>query len=259
MARMASWAVLTGLGLAACAAPPPRGPELDWLEQSWTVTDAWAVREPAGSASPVGQRLFLGRHGNMSPDGRTCPNATVDVSEQTLAVVLGGDVPEGSLARTVPKIAFQCDGKGFMAYGRLGPDRLMTRSGGWLVTLQPSAGMAPVPFAAPPPMAPAITHYLPPPPLAVVPVQPPPAAPPPDLRLVYLASYARTEQALKGFQEIQPKSPALQQATPRFTTVDIPGRGHYVRLFAEVEGADKAERVCTDLRQIMPDSCATDR
>ena len=80
-----------------------------------------------------------------------------------------------------------------------------------------------------------------------------------DKRQVYLASYRKESLAMKGFAQIKAKSSALSDAKPVLKSVTLPKKGHFIRLFAEVEGAATADKVCNDLKTVIKDSCAPGR
>ena len=82
---------------------------------------------------------------------------------------------------------------------------------------------------------------------------------PTDARKIYLASYKTEMRALKGFEEIQKKTEALKEAKAVFKSVDIPKKGHFVRLFAEVEGPVLADQACNELIKAFPDCGSTQR
>lgn len=260
--------------LSACAiepqsatmddASPASAPAADisWLTQSWTVTEAWPDHANAPKP-PLGQTVFLGELGTGDIGGRECPKSTVTLSEQPLAEILGGMNNQDDMGRVVPKISFQCDGQDFGSYAHTQPDLLVSHYGPWLLWLRPSnIAAAFLPPPPPPPLAMAPQSLLPPPP-------PPPAEPahtenvvqpmPTDIHRVYLASYRKDAQALKGFQEFKAKVHVLDQARAFLKPVDLPKKGHYVRLFAEVDGPAQADQICNAIKTVIKDSCAADR
>lgn len=76
---------------------------------------------------------------------------------------------------------------------------------------------------------------------------------PMDHRTIYLASYRTEKRALMGFHQLQGKSQGLKDATPVYKTVDIPHKGHFVRLFADVSTPTLADQACNDLIKMLPD------
>lgn len=82
---------------------------------------------------------------------------------------------------------------------------------------------------------------------------------PTDHRTIYLASYRTEKRALKGFHELQGKSQGLKDAQPVYKTVDIPHKGHFVRLFADVNTPAMADQTCNDLIKLLPDCGSSKR
>jgi len=250
--------------LAACAEPPVVvPPDISWLAQSWTVTEAWPLEYNA-PAAPLGQKVNLAEIGTGDVGGRVCPKGILTLSEQPLSVILGGEETLDELGRIVPKVTYSCDGQAFGAYARIEPQELVTRFGPWLLWLRPSKTVIAIPFQTqvipgPQPILPAMAS------MAVTPADPAEHAAtvvqpmPSDKRQVYLASYTQDMLALKGFDEIKHLSQALSQAKPILKPIDIPGKGHYVRLFAQVDGPALADQICNDLRGQIKDSCAPNR
>ena len=244
--------VLTSV-LAACAADRPvEMPANDsWLFQSWTVTDVALVREAPASPSPLGHQLYLGLNGTTDPGGHSCLKTVLTHGEQALSVVLGGSDQPNLLGRTVPQLTFTCNDTPFLSLARTRPDQLVGRYGPWLVWLHPSKAIIPVPYAAP--VVSRIVRTRAP---AEMPVEPMNTAPPADTRQIYLSSYLNVGMAMKGFEEMKAKAPSLAHAAPVFKPFEIKGKGHYIRLFAEVSHPDQA---CAELQAVAKESCSIEK
>ena len=249
------------LALAGCAAEPtmtagPAGPR----DGTWIVTDAFPAGPVAdfGSA-PRGQivRLDAGMAGDAA--GRACPWPSYRDTAMPLGVVLRAAGGNPTLAGTVPVLEVECAGQPFATYAVMPDGSLLDRHGPWLLRLERGETLAanPAPMvsdAAPMMLAPP-TVEPPPPPMAVV---APPAAAEPAM-LVYLASYRTEAWARKGWGILSARSASLKSLEPVTRSVEIAGKGRFVRLFAPAGDAAGARRICRELGKAIAECGAAGR
>jgi hypothetical protein len=135
------------MGLAACTPQRIDMPvNWRWLNQSWTVTDAAPLAEGL-PPPPLGQKYYFGKKLPADDDnGKHCVKANTHDEYAPLSAILGGAETQDFLGRQVPRLSFWCNGRDLTLFAQTHPDLLMTRQGQWLLWLQPSQKIIPVPF-----------------------------------------------------------------------------------------------------------------
>jgi hypothetical protein len=254
---LAPLAVLAAL--AGCAGQPdadaPAPPDTARYRGTWIVTDAFASGAVADPASaPRGQPVPMEAARAGDPAGRICLTPAYAEERAPLAAVLGAAAPDWpGLGGSVPVLVVRCGAAAFARYAVTGDGVLMTRYGGWLLRLEHGERLA----AKPAPMvADAAAVAAPPsaPPSAASPV---PAEAP--RRLVYLASYKTEDWARKGWGVLAARSAALKASQPVTRTVDLKGKGRFVRLFAGVGDEAAAKAICGELGKAIAECGAAGR
>lgn len=238
------------LALAACASgPAPLQTSLaSPLGGTWVVTDAF----PAGpvmdsSSAPRGQmvRLDAGMAGDAA--GRACPWPGYRDTTMPLGEALGAADHAGVSSAMVGVLEVHCAGQPFTTYAVMPDGSLMTRYGPWLLRLEHGEKLA----ANPAPMSPEAATPMPltPPPAAEPAASPaavaPAAAEP--ATLVYLASYKTEAWAKKGWGILAARSTGLKAATPVTRSVELKGKGTFIRLFASAKDVADGKRICKEL------------
>jgi len=240
---------LSALLLAACAAagPPPAADAPAAPGGVWVVSDAFPAGPlPWAVTSPSGQRLRLDPEAAGDLDGGLCPIPPAYRHETApLGTVLGAATVEGPLAAPVPVLVVGCGDRPPTRFAVQAAGSLLARHRGWVVRLEPLAHLAalpdPLPEAPAEPLAAAA--------VAVAPPRALPVAAPPVGRRVYLASYRSEPAARRGWASVQARWPeALAGLAPLTRSVDVPGRGRFVRLFTTVADARAEQRLCATLR-----------
>jgi hypothetical protein len=258
---MGALAAASLLLLAACAGEPehveavapqvetkavPERPVPEIMEVAapggrWVVTGAFPVGAVADMASaPRGQTIPLDEALAGEPGGGICRYPHYRTRTATLGSLLGGG--EGvAFARSVTGLDVVCDGRILSTFVTMDDGSLHTRYGGWLLRLE-RAGTAAV----------AIPALLPP----TIALQ---GAGPVPSHLVYLASYNTEAGAKKGWGVLVAGSPTLARLSPVTRSVTLPGKGHFVRLFAAAHDAAEAQHICTEVKKAVADCGAAGR
>lgn len=261
MHPLTPWPMVLGgvLALAACAAEPsmqaaPGG--------TWIVTDAFPagpVTDP-GSA-PRGQMVRLDAAMAGDAAGRACPWPRYGGATLPLGTVLGAAGTTDRLAAPVSVLEVECAGQPFSSYAAMADGSLLTRHGPWLLRLEPGRILA----ANPAPMVPdAPPIMLVPPPAAPMPAAAAPSpsgtepTPPPAV-LVYLASYRTEAWARKGWDILAARSAGLKAVEPVTRSVEVKGKGRFIRLFAPAKDAADGKRICAELGQAIAECGAAGR
>jgi hypothetical protein len=254
-------ALALAVALAACAEQPAGGwhaaaavPASPVPGGLWVVTDVFpSGTDGAGAERLVGQPVRLDADTATTPGGATCAHPSYHPQVATEAEFLGtparvAEFP--ALVRTLAVVAVRCDGDEFGRYARWFDGSLMTRWDGAVLRLEPAPAVALQPPATAPmePMEPATPE---PPPAAMPAAAPPPAAA--SGKLLYLASYRGETTAKRGWAQLAKDSPTLAKLQPTTTTVTLPGKGRFVRLFARIHDAAEAKRVCAEVRRMLPE------
>jgi len=272
--------------LGACAAdhaPPPPPAAVRATAPpggQWVVTDVFGVGPSSpGSDRLVGQMLRLDAAQATDALGRSCSEPLWRASQATEADFLGAPTtaqafPE--LARTVKVLELICGTESFGGFAEWRDGSLLTRSGPGVLRLERAEAvaaraaaktMAAVPAPTPehmPEHAPehasghAAEHHHPAEPAAAEPAAKEMAKEAGPAKLVYLASYGSEATAQRGWKTLAAKSPLLAGLQPATTSVDIPGKGHFIRLFAKAEDAPQAAKLCAELKGEIAD-CGAER
>ncbi|EME70631.1 hypothetical protein H261_06986 [Paramagnetospirillum caucaseum] len=246
--------ILLPLGAAAllggCASPRPV--DGSWHHGTWIVTDAFASRAVSDAASaPRGQAVPMDAARAGDAAGRVCPSPRYGEERAPLNTVIGAAAPAGAgLDETVAVLAVECAGQPFARYAVMGDGALLTRYGGWVLRLEHGEKLAanPAPMMAEPAAPPmALAAALPPPapPPAPAPAAAPAAGAP--RKLVYLASYKTEDWARKGWGILAGRSSTLKASEPVMKSVELKGKGKFVRLFAGARDDGAAKAICTEL------------
>lgn len=236
------------LALAACAsepagrqtasAGPPGG--------TWVVTDVFPAGPVTDSGSaPRGQmvRLDAGMAGDAA--GRACPWPSYRDGVMPLGTVLGASSGNaGALATMVGILDVSCAGQRYSTYAVMPDGSLLSRHGPWLLRLEHGEKLAtnPAPMMADAPMM-----LMPPPAMPAAPAAKAAAAAPVATLLVYLASYKTEAWARKGWGILAAQSASLKTMEPVTRSVELKGKGTFVRLFAPAKDAADGKRICSEL------------
>ena len=187
--------------------------------------------------------MEAGRAGDAA--GRLCPSPRYGEGRAPLSAVTGATASDWpGLADRVATLTVDCAGKPFAIYAVMTDGTLLTRYGGWVLRLEHGEKLAanPAPMMAEPPAAPMAVAALP---AAAPPVAAPPA--PAAGKLVYLASYKTEDWARKGWGILVGRSAALKAAEPVTKSVEIKGKGRFVRLFAGARDDGAGKAICKEL------------
>ncbi len=65
---------------------------------------------------------------------------------------------------------------------------------------------------------------------------------------IHLASYRAIDQAQRGWSILSASHPELVSLTPLYVPVDIPGKGHFLRLYGSGENPAKLAEICHGLQ-----------
>lgn len=245
-----SLGALTLLGGCAASPQPMAGA---WHHGTWIVTDAFASGVVVDAASaPRGQSVPMeaGRAGDAG--GRVCPSPRYAEDRASVASVIGASAPDWpGMADKVQVLMVECAGKPFATYAVMGDGALLTRYGGWVLRLEHAEKLAanPAPMMAEPVAPPMVVAPLPTVPLPTA-AEPPVAAASASAaprKLVYLASYKTEDWARKGWGILAGHSAALKGAEPVMKTVELKGKGKFVRLFAGAKDDGAAKLICKEL------------
>ncbi|WP_043743290.1 hypothetical protein [Paramagnetospirillum magneticum] len=241
--------------LGGCAASPQPMAGA-WHNGTWIVTDAFASGAVADSASaPRGQAVPMepGRAGNAA--GGVCLTPRYLDDRAPLSSVVGASAPDWpGMADQVAVLVVECDGKPFARYAAMGDGALVTRYGAWVLRLEHGEKLAanPAPMMAEPAAPPTVVAAVP----AVAPPAPAPEAP---RKLVYLASYKTEAWARKGWGILAERSASLKGSEPVMKSVDLKGKGKFVRLFAGAKDEGGAKLICKELGKTIAECGVTGR
>lgn len=236
--------------LGGCAASPQPMEGGSWRHGTWIVTDAFASGPVAdGGSAPRGQSVPMEANRAGDAAGRLCPSPRYGQDRARLASVIGAAAPDWpGLDEKVAILEVDCAGKAFATYAVMADGALLTRYGPWVLRLEHGEKLAanPAPMMAEPPAPPMAVAALPPapPPAAAAPAEVSSAGP---RRLVYLASYKTEEWAKKGWGILAGRSAGLKASEPVMKSVDLKGKGHFVRLFAAAKDDAAAKAICKEL------------
>ncbi|KIL97320.1 hypothetical protein CCC_00381 [Paramagnetospirillum magnetotacticum MS-1] len=249
-----SLGALAVLGGCASTVQPAVG---TWYNGTWIVTDAFPSGVVSDSASaPRGQAVSMeaGRAGDAA--GRVCASPVYLQDQAPLSIVIGAAAPDWpGVADKVAVLRVECDGKPLATYAAMNDGALVTRYGAWILRLERGEKLAanPAPMMAEPAA----------PPMAVAPVPAPVAAPPPPpeapRKLVYLASYKTEAWAKKGWGILAERSGTLKASEPVMKSVDLKGKGKFVRLFAGAKDDAGAKLICKELGKTIAECGVTGR
>lgn len=233
------------LGACASSEPPVAAtPTGGWAKGTWIVTDAFAsgaVVDP--QSAPRGQMIRLDSDMAGDAAGRVCPWPSYAERRASLASITAAAAPDWpGLSDMVTVLDVSCAGQPFASYAALADGSMLSRYGGWLLRLEHGEKLAanPAPMSPEPMMAPAP---------AAMAADPPPPAPTVEAprRLVYLASYKTEAWAKKGWGILAAQSPSLRGLEPVTRSVDLKGKGKFVRLFAAAKDDESGKRLCKEL------------
>jgi hypothetical protein len=243
--------------LGGCAATPQPMDGAAHLG-TWIVTDAFASGAVADAASaPRGQTVPMEASRAGDAAGRVCPSPRYVQDMAPLGSVIGAVSPQGSrLAEQVRVLTVECAGRPFAVYAMMGDGVLLTRYGGWVLRLEHGEKLAanPAPMMAepaPPPMALAAMPAPMPAPAAAAPVA--------AKTMVYLASYKTEAWAKKGWGILAERSATLKASEPVTKSVDIKGKGKFVRLFAGARDEAGGKMICKELGKTIAECGAAGR
>jgi hypothetical protein len=224
---------------------------------TWIVTDAFASGAVADSASaPRGQTIPMEAARAGDAAGRVCPTPRYVQDMAPLGSVIGAATPQAQrLAEPVRVLTVECAGKPFATYAVMRDGALLTRYGGWVLRLEHGEKLAanPAPMMADPAAPPMALAALPapmpasPPAAPAASAEPTPAAPAAARTLVYLASYKTEAWAKKGWGILAERSATLKASEPVMKSVEIKGKGTFVRLFAGAKDDPSAKMICKEL------------
>jgi len=214
----------------------------------WTIIEVFGTGSSgAGGTGQVGQRLHLDVEEATDALGRACLSPTYVATQATEAEFLGAPVRverSEAPARTMTVIDINCGGDAFARFATWRDGSLLTRAGGAILRLERVE-----PSPSPPPPAISVAAL----PEMAKQAAPPSPPPPTGQKLVYLASFNGTATADRGWRRLAARSALLASMVPVTKTVDLPGRGRFVRLFAKVGDAAQAGRLCAELKRQLPD------
>lgn len=254
------------LGLAAligaCANGPMEPASLGDAEGVWVVTDSFGQIAP-GQAAPAGQRLRLTAVEAQDLSGRICQDPLYrrgELSEATFLGLVDGAPP--ALGRAVPVLEVSCAGEPFGRYAYWKEGSLLAAEGKRIYRLAKWDGSTALPqprvaetAAAPVPHQPS-AEPSPTPPESSAKAPPPAHQARPSRdggQRIYLASYRDEAGADRGWKQLVGRSPLLKDLEPAFRTVTLPGKGNFVRLYAEGAGSEQKREICGALARLLPD------
>jgi hypothetical protein len=219
---------------------------------TWIVTDAFASGGVSDAASaPRGQTVPMEAARAGDAAGRVCPSPRYAEDMASLGSVIGAASPQGPrLTEPVRVLTVECAGRPFATYAMVGDGVLLTRYGGWVLRLEHGERLAanPAPMMAEP-AAPPMALAAMPAPMPAPAAEPAAAAPAPKTpkTLVYLASYKTEAWARKGWGILAERSATLKASEPVMKSVEIKGKGTFVRLFAGAGDATGGKMICKEL------------
>ena len=202
------------------------------LVGKWRVIAQFPVDGDRGAMDHVGKMVKVQERMATDLPGRRCSSATLGMSERILPdggrfgmAAQGLLAPEGRL----PMLVLRCGSRPFGEYlvradgtllGRHGDDYLLlTRVGGASAEAMSMAD-EPAPMASKP--------------------QPPVA--------LHLSSEISLEAAKMEWRNLKREYSMLKALKPKYQALDVPGKGHFVRVYAVGEGG-KAKWICKELKK----------